>query len=144
MCLNCRLDHSVFAKLFITIIDILYYISVLDSNFCNFLTLEGGHIYRHDYSLTETVKFFISNARKLNVPYWFSLLSRWSLFRFNPRELFCSQIKVVEAAERHLVNGIFFSGREKIDIFLSSYQVVRTICTAREKRTKLPFLWLNM
>ena len=72
-----------------------------------FFTLGGGHIYHHDYSLMETVKFFITNARKLNVPYLFSLLSRCSLFRFQPRELFCSQ------SGRSCVNVISFSGREK-------------------------------
>mgnify|MGYP000394553210 CR=1 FL=1 len=90
----------------ITIIDIL---NVLDSNF---FTLEGGHIYHHDYSLMETVKFFITNARKLNVPYLFSLLSRCSLFRFQPRELFCSQ------SSRSCVNVIFFLWqREKSSFF---------------------------
>lgn len=51
-----------------------------------------------------------------------------------------SVVKVVEA-----VSMSFFSlaGR-KIVIFLSSYEVIRTICIAREKRTKLLFLYVNL
>ena len=50
-------------------------------------------IFQYSLILTETVKFFIPNVRTLNIPYPFSFLSRYSLFRFHPQE--CTQFKLV-------------------------------------------------
>jgi len=51
-----------------------------------------------------------------------------------------SVVKVVEAVSM----SFFFLAERKIVIFLSSYEVIRTICIGREKRKKLAFLSLNM
>ena len=42
------------------------------------------------YSFSETVEFFIPIVRTLNVPYSFSMLSRYSLLRFHPPSILIS------------------------------------------------------